>query len=66
MSKQTDTTLSPALERKRLVPLRRAAELRGQSIDSTKRHLKDKIIHLGPRSPAVRLEDALELPPLEK
>jgi hypothetical protein len=67
MSSPTDNfvTLTPALERKRIVRLAQAAKLRNESEDSVKRHLKGKEVQLGPRAIGYRLENVLELPPEE-
>jgi hypothetical protein len=56
------TKLSPALERKRFVRRKKAAELRGESVDSVKRHLAGKEVQLGDRTIGYRLEDVLQLP----
>jgi hypothetical protein len=58
----TDNPLS-AIERKRIVRPKEAAELRGESLDSVRRHLKGKEIRLGPRTTGYRLGDVLVLPP---
>ena len=50
-----------ALERRRIVRAKEAAELRGVSPNSIRRHLKDKAIQLGPRSVGYRIADVLEL-----
>jgi hypothetical protein len=55
--------LSARLERKKIVRPKQAAEMRGQSVDSVKRHLAGKEIQLGPRTIGYRIEDVLELPP---
>jgi hypothetical protein len=63
MPSPTNTTkLPPALERKRIVRRKRAAELRGESEDSVRRHLAGKEIQLGDRTVGYRLEDVLQLP----
>ena len=57
-----------AIERRRIVRAKEAAELRGVSEDSIRRHLRDKAIQLGPRSIGYRVADVLALaepPPLE-
>jgi predicted DNA-binding transcriptional regulator AlpA len=50
-----------AIERRRIVRAKEAAELRGASEDSIRRHLRDKAIQLGPRSVGYRVADVLEL-----
>ena len=56
-------TLSPAMERKRIVRLKQAAELRGESENSVERYLGTKKVRLGDRNVGYRLEDVLQLPP---
>jgi hypothetical protein len=58
-----DILLSARMERKRIVRLRKAAELRDESEDSVRRHLRGKEIQLGDRNIGFRLEDVLDLPP---
>ena len=48
-------------DRKRIVPLATAAELRGVSVDTLKRREPEKIIRLSPRRLGMRLADALLL-----
>ena len=62
-STNTSTPLIPALERKRIVRAKQAAELRGESLDSVKRHLRGREVQLGERAVGYRLEDVLQLPP---
>lgn len=47
----------------RIIPLSKAAELRGVSIDTLKRREPEKIIRLSPRRLGMRLKDALLLQP---
>jgi hypothetical protein len=58
-----DVQISPAMERKRIVRRKKAAELRDQSEDSVARHLRGKEVRMGDRTVGYRLEDVLELPP---
>jgi hypothetical protein len=55
--------LDPAswIELQRIVDLREASRLSGLSIDTIKRHHKDKIIKLSSRRRGLRLRDALML-----
>jgi hypothetical protein len=55
--------VSPALNRKCIVRRKQAAQLRGESEDSVKRHLAGKEVRLGERAIGYRLEDVLQLPP---
>lgn len=59
----SNNPLSSALEGKRIVRLSKAAELRGESVDSTRRHLRGKEVQLGPRNIGFRVEDVLQLKP---
>jgi hypothetical protein len=52
-----------SIERLRVVRAPEAAALRGESLDSVKRHLKGKAVKLGPRNVGYRLQDVLQLPP---
>jgi hypothetical protein len=49
------------IELHRIVDLKEAARLSGLSIDSIKRHHREKIIELSPRRRGMRLGDALSL-----
>jgi hypothetical protein len=49
------------VELQRVVDLKEAARLSGLSIDSIKRHHREKIITLSPRRRGMRLGDALSL-----
>jgi hypothetical protein len=53
------------IERKRVVRAKEAARLRGESVDSVRRHLRGKEVQLGDRNVGFRLEDVLQLPPEE-
>jgi hypothetical protein len=54
-------TLPENLKLQRIVPLKEAAELRGCSEDTIKRHHPDKIIKVSARRLGMRLADALML-----
>jgi hypothetical protein len=49
------------LELKRIVDLKEASRLSGLSVDSIKRHYRQKIIELSPRRLGMRVGDALML-----
>jgi hypothetical protein len=57
------TELISPLERKRIVRRKQAAQLRGESEDSVRRHLAGKEVQLGDRTVGYRIEDVLQLPP---
>ena len=50
-----------ALDLNTIVRARKAAEMRGVSMRSIRRHLRDKAIQLGPRSIGYRVADVLAL-----
>jgi hypothetical protein len=49
------------IELQRIVDLKEASRLSGLSIDSIKRHHRDKILKLSPRRCGMRVRDALML-----
>lgn len=53
--------LPKSLELERIVTLEQAADLRGTSIDSLKRHDAAHIIELSPRRRGMRLKHALKI-----
>jgi hypothetical protein len=61
MSADDDFKLSPELELKRIVTLQKAEEVSSLSVDSLKRHHRDKLVELSPRRLGMRLGDALML-----
>jgi hypothetical protein len=52
--------LSPDQERRRIIPVQQAAEIRGISTDTFKRHYGHLIRKLSPRRNGVMLGDVLE------
>jgi hypothetical protein len=52
-------SLAPEVERLRIVSVRQAAELKGVSLDTFKRHYAHLIRKLSPRRNGVRLGDVL-------
>jgi hypothetical protein len=58
--------LDPAnwIELQRIISLQEAARLKGVSIDTLKRHNRQKIIQLSPRRLGMRLCDVLSDPPI--
>jgi hypothetical protein len=57
---KTKTTLSPDLERRRMISVAEAAELKNVSVDTFKRNFKDLIHRVSKRRLAVRLGDVLD------
>jgi hypothetical protein len=55
--------LSPAHERKRIIPVDQAAEIKGISPDTFKRHYSHLIRKLSPRRNGVMLGDVLDAEP---
>jgi hypothetical protein len=57
--KNYDIKLTPEEERRRIISLQQAAELRNISVATLRRNHSDKIIQVSPRRLGMRLADAL-------